>query len=345
MNHPSKGTTVPNPTIVKASDARDFLSFIPTLIGYTPVESIVLVPFKDHRTLGAMRMDLPDPDEDLAAIASTLVGYVCKLDTADGVAIIGYSQTQDHVVMTPILQAVMARAEECGLRLVDVLYVVQAGWGSLSKGEEPQPLDELTATEVPGHAPPAGDQLSGTEMPVLSDILLMEVAGAMSTFEPEYMSDPLLLNEALLEIAPKDLEGEQIVYLSWMMDRPALRDIALVQWCRGMEAGELALDAQLDWEDGKEYPAELASVMWGAGERPDPARLTAALEVVRVAVSAVPTAGGFATAAWLSWALGRSTHAEHYATQGLALDEEHGLSEIVKSFITAGHLPEWAFQR
>ena len=60
----------------------------------------------------------------------------------------------------------------------------------------------------------------------------------------------------------------------WCLSRPALRDIALVQWCGGLAAGDEALDAQLRWEAGEEYPAHLAMHMWGEGERPDagPAR-------------------------------------------------------------------------
>ena len=52
-----------------------------------------------------------------------------------------------------------------------------------------------------------------------------------------------------------------------------------------------------------------------------------------------------AAAAWLSWALGRSTHADAYARRVLAIDSEHGLSQIVRTLVDAGHLPEFAFSR
>ncbi len=129
---------------------------------------------------------------------------------------------------------------------------------------------------------------------------------------------------------------------------PALRDIALVQWCRGMNAGDEAFDAQLRWEAGEEYPAHLAMQMWGEGERPDPDRLLAALTLLRRIAAAVPRdarAGVLATCGWLAWALGRSTHAERYAVLACEIEPEHGLSEIVRSFVHAGHLPDWAFRR
>ena len=55
--------------------------------------------------------------------------------------------------------------------------------------------------------------------------------------------------------------------------------------------------------------------------------------------------GPLATCAWLAWALGRSTHAELYARRACDIEPEHGLAEIVQSFVHAGHLPDWAFRR
>lgn len=158
---------------------------------------------------------------------------------------------------------------------------------------------------------------------------------------------PTLYEEALGwdadALAPFDAAA-----LIWCLARPALRDIALVQWCNGMGAGDEALDAQLRWEDGEEYPAHLAMQMWGEGERPDPDRLDAALTLSRRIVAAAPRAmraGPLATCAWLAWALGRSTHAERYAMLACEIEPEHGLAEIVRSFVLAGHLPDWAFRR
>lgn len=158
---------------------------------------------------------------------------------------------------------------------------------------------------------------------------------------------PTLYEEALgweaEALAPFDAAA-----LIWCLARPALRDIALVQWCNGMGAGDEALDAQLRWEDGEEYPAHLAMQMWGEGERPDPDRLDAALVLSRRIAAAAPRAmraGALATCAWLAWALGRSTHAERYAVLACEIEPEHGLAEIVRSFVLAGHVPDWAFRR
>ena len=158
---------------------------------------------------------------------------------------------------------------------------------------------------------------------------------------------PTLFEEALGWDAAS-LEPFDAAALTWCLARPALRDIALVQWCGGMAAGDEALDAQLRWESGEEYPTHLAMQMWGEGERPDPDRLEAALALSRRIAAAAPRevrAGPLATCAWLAWALGRSTHAERYAAMACDIEPEHGLAEIVRSFVHAGHLPDWAFRR
>lgn len=158
---------------------------------------------------------------------------------------------------------------------------------------------------------------------------------------------PTLFEEAL-GWDPLRLSAYNAAALAWCLGRPALRDIALVQWCTDVLGGDEALDAQLRWESGEEYPAHLAMHMWGEGPRPDPRRLETALELARSVAALVPRAlraGPLATCAWLSWALGRSTHADLYAGQACDIEPEHGLAEIVRSFVTAGHLPDWAFDR
>ena len=76
-------------------------------------------------------------------------------------------------------------------------------------------------------------------------------------------------------------------------------------------------------------------------------RLQRALALVREVAALVPKAhrpGPLALCGWLSWALGRSSHADRYAAMALAIDRRHGLADIVRSFVRAGHLPDWAFR-
>ncbi len=80
-------------TIIKAADAAEFLALVPRLAGFRPVRSVAIVPFHANRTLGVMRLDLPPDDADIERMAATLVGMVCKIRDADGLAVVVYS---DH---------------------------------------------------------------------------------------------------------------------------------------------------------------------------------------------------------------------------------------------------------
>jgi hypothetical protein len=153
--------------------------------------------------------------------------------------------------------------------------------------------------------------------------------------------------ERMLHTDPAEADPFELAALEWTLARPALRDIALISWVDGVDAGDDAATAQLRWEEGEDYPAEIAMRLWGEGDTPSPARLEQALALVRAVAAGAPAPGRpgpLAVCGWLSWALGRSTHAEVYAEAAVAIEPEHGLAEIVRSFVYAGHLPDWAFR-
>lgn len=368
-------------TIVKAASAAQFLSLIPKMLGYRPSKSLVLVPFAGTRSIGAMRFDLPAgaDAEEIARVAATFIGMVCRLPEADAVAAIAY--TDEHfagrgVPHADLFDALEGRADACGLRMNDALSVAADGWGShfdpacppggrllTELTDEPRGAEDLAVTEA--------DQASGAELPSVDLAEKERTARALASLDtaarllcgqgetttgdsaridPQALAAACVLDdlptlfEDALDWDPENLAAFDAAALAWCLARPALRDIALVQWCRGMNAGDEAFDAQLRWEAGEEYPAHLAMQMWGEGARPDPGRLFAALALVRRIAAAVPRdarAGVLATCGWLAWALGRSTHAERYAALACEIEPEHGLSEIVRSFVHAGHLPEF----
>ncbi|WP_106816438.1 DUF4192 family protein [Microbacterium timonense] len=192
-------------------------------------------------------------------------------------------------------------------------------------GPVPGPLDDGLTDEGPADPPARVDPRALATACRLDDL-------------PGFFEDVLTTAE------PDAYETAAVV---WCLSRPSLRDVALVQWSGNVSEGDEALDAQLRWEDGEDYPAHLAARMWGEGDRPQPARLEDALALTRHAAALAPRElrpGPLAMCAWLAWALGRSTHAWAYADRAYEIDPEHGLAQILLSFVHAGHLPEWAFR-
>lgn len=372
---------------VKAADAAQFLTLVPRLLGFVPTRSLVLVPMTGGRSLGAMRLDLP-AEEMTDAVAATAVGMLCRIGEADSLVAVVY--TDDRVDASGagvsalpyrgLMEALDARADACGLRVIDALTVAGDGWGSHFDPALPpggHPLDRLRArAPIPGTGglgpAPSGDQASGAKLPAVDSATRAQVSQAFRSLSaaleaicgiPAVTKTTARVDPAALEAACElddlptlfedaltwsaELPPMRAAMLGWCLARPSLRDIALVQWASDQSGGDTAMEAQRRWEDGEEYPVALASIMWGEGPRPAPARLEGALELIRSVAARMPRAqrpGPLALCAWVSWALGRSSHAERYAAMALKIDAEHGLAAIVRSFVQAGHLPDWAFR-
>jgi hypothetical protein len=366
-------------SIVTAADAAEFLSMVPHLLGFTPTRSVVLIPFHGGRSIGGMRVDLPPDDADAGAFAATALGLACRVSLVDAVVAIVYCDDplDDGVPRRPLAEALERAAHRTGLRMIDLLCVGPEAWASYRDPGGVRPLSTLPAP--PADARGAGalhpDQSAGAELPpsdlaererVGRALIQLDRAMAVVTGRPgpsggdlDERVDPAALTavcalddvpeffDRAVATEPAGAEPYDLAALIWCLARPALRDIGLTAWIDGVEAGDAALEAQLRWEDGAEFPASLAERMMGEGERPDAERLGVALEVTRRAASLAPRAarpGALSVCAWLSWALGRSTHAERYGVMACEIDPEHGLSRIVLSMVQAGHLPDWAFR-
>ncbi|WP_322410791.1 DUF4192 family protein [Microbacterium invictum] len=368
-------------TIVRAATAAEFLSFVPRMLGYLPTDSVVLIPFEGKRTLGAMRVDLPTV-ADLDAAAATFVGLVCRIEAADAVAVVVFTGERfdgGRAPATALAEGIANRADASGLRVVDMLCHAADGWASYLDADTPpggRPLSEVDVDALPAALADlpvaAGDQWSGAELPAVDLAEKERVGHALQSIrvaiegfgsaapgpgvrvDPRGLEAVCLLDDlpALFEEAlqwnPAMLDPFDAALLLWCLDRPATRDVALVQWCDDIDRGDEAMAAQLRWEAGEPYPADIAKRMWGEGAQPSAERLRGALEVTRRVAAAAPRAvrpGPLAVCAWLSWALGRSTHAEWYVARSAEIDPSHGLTGIVLGMVRGGHLPEWAFPR
>lgn len=357
-------------TLLRASDSAEFLGLVPALAGFTPKQSIVLVPFHGTRAYGAMRLDHPDDAVEPEDYASAAVALVAKNAGADAVAVVVYSDddpcpTPDGLVLPLIVQVeeLLGCAEDAGLRVVDALCVTPAGWSSYLEDDP-----ELAALPAPD--PPGADQHAGTELPAADLVEKERVGRALKDIEalldrdkhgrlngsenPQAIAAMVMLEdipeffELLLE-SPEEQPPFATAALLWCLHRPLLRDVALVQWATSIDDGVRTLEAQLTFaEDGSAISDELGGVFLGRGPTPDAARLRLALSVARLAAARAPRRlrpAPLTIAAWLSWALGRSTHAEHYLQLVRAIEPEYGLAELLGTMVGAGMLPEWAFRR
>lgn len=348
-------------TVIRSAQSLQLLSDIPRLLGHPPRVGLVLVPFARSRTMGALRLDLPAA-ADLELAAAAAIGLVCRLPDADQLAVVIYTDDPivDGLPHDDLVQALARRCEVCGLYLREALCVGARAWGSYLDPECPPggvPLDS------PGVAPDAAacvggalDEVREQTAVALSAIDTAVCAVCDGDAPPDGRVDPRALCatcrlddlpalfEEALGLDPELLDPFTVALLVWALDRPGSRDVALLQWCGAVADGDAAFEAQARWEAGDEYPPDLGERLWGDGVQADVHRLSAARELVHEVASRAPVerrAGSLAACAWLSWAVGDLDAAADQATGACTIEPEHGLAELVRSFLAAQHRPAW----
>lgn len=365
-------------TVLRAADSAAFLGIVPTLAGFTPRRSTVLLPFRGTRTDGAMRLDLPRDGTDLEAYADAAVGLVARVSGTDAVAVVVYTDeeahpTRDGLVLphAVMLDELLGCAEDAGLRVVDALCVTPSGWSSYID-DEPE-LGSLTQISRPSDLLPtgdvSGDQSVGAELPPvdlaekervgrasveLAALLGGKGRGRLTAREnPQLVAALVLLEDvpAFFEsvlAAPDDLPPLATATLVWCLERPLLRDVAIAQWATDLAGGIRTLDAQSAFAaSGVMVPDEVGQVFLGRGPTPDTDRLRGALSAMREAAARAPRPARPApltVAAWLSWALGRASHAGRYLEMVREIDPRYPLAALLETMIGGAMLPEWAFR-
>lgn len=339
----------------------------------------MLLPFRGSRSSGAMRLDLPDHDISLEDYADAAVGLLARVDGTDAVAVVVYTDSEPHATRDGLVlpfavevDELLGCAEDAGLRVVDALCVTPAGWSSyLVADPEIGPLAEITnGEEPPSDADVSGDQFAGAELPPadlaekervgqalldLAAILAPDRCGSLTGRENPLAIAALVMLEdvpAFFESVLREadeLPPYATAALLWCLDRPLFRDVAIAQWATDLVGGMRTLTAQLAFAgSGAAVPDDLGQVFLGRGAAPDLDRLRRALSVVRLAAARAPRASRPApltVAAWLSWALGRSTHAGQYLELVRQIDPRYGLAALLETMIGGAILPEWAFRR
>ncbi|MFS0735288.1 DUF4192 family protein [Microbacterium sp. 1P10UB] len=327
-------------TVIRSTTPAQFLTLVPRLLGYTPTRSLVVIPFTGTRSTGAMRVDLPAHPDQHRHAAHVLAGLLCRIPDADGLVAVIYD-TRSSDEHSALMGEIERQAHACGLTVLDRLSVTDDGYGRV--GETRQPLTDLTPVTVAGKTPNEADQHSASGLPAPEPDLL---AAALRVDIAPVFHDRDAFTAMVERVATgDDLDAYLFAFVMTACERPSHRDILLVGILGGPDQTHRAWDAQAAWENGADYPADIARVMWGEGPRPRVARLCNLDQTLRrVAATADRTLpGALATLGWVAWALGHSTAAADFTAASLTAQPGHGLAEIVDTFVNAGHLPDWAF--
>lgn len=364
-------------TVLRASDSAQFLSIVPALAGFTPRESIALLPFHGTRSDGAMRLDLPDAAVPVLHYAAAAVELVVRVPGTDAVAVVVYTdelpqRTPDGLVLphAVMVDTLLGCAEGAGLRAVEALCVTPEGWARYDDAEPAMhPLSDIVPPpDASALGDVSGDQFSGAGLPPVSAAEEQQVARVLRGLDgalpsgPAEASDPadaeVIAAYALLDDIPAFLEAVALAReplqplaaaaLVWCLGRPPVRDAAIAQWATDHRRGIRTMEAQLAFAaSGAPVPDDIGRVFLGRGPAPDGERLRTALHAVRHATALAPREarpGPLTVAAWLSWALGRATHAGRYLDMAREIDPDYSLALLLDTMMCGAVLPEWAFR-
>jgi hypothetical protein len=137
--------------IVKAKGPADLLAMMPSLVGFAPERSFVLLAFRGKRTCGAIRFNLPSTTAEtvLKRIATSAVGTLCKISGVDGVVVAIYTDEAIHAGGLPhsdFADVLGRRLRFSGFELRESLCQASGGWGSYYDEDTPvggHPLSDI----------------------------------------------------------------------------------------------------------------------------------------------------------------------------------------------------------
>lgn len=137
---------------VKVTTAAGFLGTVPALLGYQPVDSLVVVMFAGKTSQGAIRVDAQqlaaDPGGTFTTIEHVLTGAPV---TPDWLAVTLWLERPSTIIDAAALMFYVSMLEDAGRTYRDVLIVEPGGWQSLLTDAH-GPRSELEPPEgVPAH--------------------------------------------------------------------------------------------------------------------------------------------------------------------------------------------------
>lgn len=367
-------------TIITAHGAHDFLALVPTLAGFTPHDSIVLVAFRGNRTCGALRIDLPGenaPAPVRKAFATTMLGMVCKIPGVDAVVPVVYTDETFEQYSGPPRRALIAnlttRARHGGFLVRDALCVASDAWGSYvddgpRRGRSLDLIAESEARQtrhLPGERPALRDVVAEATLEPADDVSregvttrYMTLSGlrasvellAVLYWEYAFDGDTVAFADGLLAGSGRkdDDPVSHAALLSFLVQSPAVRDTVLMTWCWGTSAGDESALTQRMFAAGEDISAMPGAGALGGWDmpRPDPERIRRAIGILKYAAARLPreaTPPLLTMIGWLHWALGAGSVAGRWIEQAQAVDPGYGLADLLGTMLGAGHLPDWAF--
>ena len=352
------------PLILTSSTGADFLATLPTLVGYTARNSVLVVPFTGKRTIGGLRMDLPtagDARHD-ASLTALAVASLSRLDDCDRVMLVFYVDDafRDAKQRCETLRvSLIAGLDAAGFGVVDAYCVAGDGWASWLDPDAPDdghPLSDITDSPLAAQADAAreGEQLTEFDadatLPaadpafavLLSDAVdalrYGEERSALGVYRPAIKIDPAQVVEDAMSVEPSRVTVPALARLVVVCNQG--RSLYVITH---IAFGATVARRLLDTGGSEEAARRLCGQ---TRQLPSRERIGQAIDLLRRAIphlDAPDAAEPLAVLAWMSWAIGRGSVAHAHVARALALDPFNPLAATLDELLARGHLPEWIY--
>lgn len=386
---------------LRATSAPDLLATVPAITGFSARNSVVCLMFVGEASCGAIRVDLPARrrERSYRAVADGLISLLSRSSVDRVVPVIYTDQTFERERCIPWLELgrlLRNRLTDAGFPCLDAFCVAADGYASYLDRDYPRegrPLREIEhnklalqlAKAIPepvdlarwGHLPTADPEIAEqvSQMIALLEGLrdqpndcadedIERAEQLLDSIEALGEPDPVSWVETCVAAeSPVPLEAE--VWLLLLAQSPAQRDLIMVQFAFGREAGELTaeLNAHFDkrsratgltmdqiaakeFESGGSRRAyQLTDKLLGESrERPNLDRIYRAIEVIAHVTSHASERyrpAALTMLAWLFWCLGLGSVASRHLDDALRIAPEYGLAKLLAGLISSGRLPRW----
>ncbi|MBF4634367.1 DUF4192 domain-containing protein [Agreia pratensis] len=351
---------------VKAKRPSDFLIALPRVMGYTPVNSIVVQTFQSRQTAASLRVDLPTAEhqKNPRLIADAIIRLISRVPGVDAVLIAIYTDeawsAADRPPRPQLVEAIVTRMASAGLGIVDALCCSGRSWasyldaerGTFDENEKSRIEAELDGVGAPRDveaiaqgAPPICEGPSAQRDGVAqASTAIMHDARERERLW-EWPVAHVLWTDAI-ESTPTDLPPKAVAALLWSIRDKGVRDCVLMLMAWGNDAGDRAAADTALLRRGLTVPdGSILETFVGEGRQcPDGLRIEGAVRLLRHLISLAPRPwqlAPFTMLAWFEWARGQGSAAGDYLEQALSIGPGYELARLFEQLISTGRVPDW----
>ncbi|WP_125106063.1 MULTISPECIES: DUF4192 family protein [Gulosibacter] len=329
---------------------HEVLRTIPEVLGFTPTESLVVIPFSGGPSSAMIRVDLPQPaGDDAEHFSHAVLEHVLRLGDVERVFFAVFTSKAHAGEIAPYtieLETLARQSRRLGLHIVGGACVAGDAWSEYW-GARGGPRDEVVSALAP--VIPA-DVSEATEIASAPEEARSRVEELLAEHArlAEITDDEVLCAWNLYLDGARWLDPEYEPILVALVSRGLrrLRTLELIV-ANGALGSEICERVEAIWLDLAENmpEAELTGLteVFADFIPADLARVDRAISALRSIASHVSereARGALAALAWLTCLAGRASIASEYARRALRAGH-HALAAQVLERIDQGYVPGW----